>query len=389
MYGDSRGTERIWKFLEELFIRKDRRFEALVAKLAGLKRRHAALSLAPLFPLTYIHIIARTLSLSTHLEPQRPPPPAAMTSSKPAAAAKASSELSDLLAAELAKPYPLTSDQIAFYQKHGFIRLKNFFSPALLAHFLPSVEAAVSNSSGPIDEQLAKDAEDEAYARAFKQVINIWRGTDPASTEVARLAFSQRLASTAAALMAVSGIRIYHDQALFKYPGGSNATPYHADQFYWPLSSDKTVTAWIPLGPSGVPVDMGPLEFVARSHGVDMGRDKAIGAGSDAAVAAAVEAGGFVVIGGGFDPGEVSFHAGWTFHRAGPNTSDTEIRQIYTVIYMDHEMKMVTPINDNQRADAERYLQGVEVGGVCAGPANPLVWKEGEGKEEGADGAVA
>ena len=35
---------------------------------------------------------------------------------------------------------------------------------------------------------------------------------------------------------------------------------------------------------------------------------------------------------------------------------------------------MAEPVNDNQRADAQRYLEGVEVGGKCCGPRNPLVW---------------
>lgn len=41
-------------------------------------------------------------------------------------------------------------------------------------------------------------------------------------------------------------------------------------------------------------------------------------------------------------------------------------------------MKMAEPLNDNQRADANRYLTGVEVGKVCDGPLNPILW----GKEE-------
>lgn len=41
-------------------------------------------------------------------------------------------------------------------------------------------------------------------------------------------------------------------------------------QYYFPLSSDKAVTAWIPLQPT--PAEMGPLQFAAGSHKVDVGR---------------------------------------------------------------------------------------------------------------------
>ena len=98
-----------------------------------------------------------------------------------------------------------------------------------------------------------------------------------------------------------------------------------------PVTSDKTLTAWIPLDP--VPDNMGPLEFVAGSHTADLGRSVGIGVESDAAVGAAVEAGGYQLIGGAFKQGEVSFHAGWTFHRAPQNTTDVT-RKVYTVIYI-------------------------------------------------------
>jgi len=42
----------------------------------------------------------------------------------------------------------------------------------------------------------------------------------------------------------------------------------------------------------------------------------------------------------------------------------------------DKDIKMVEPCNDNQWADAARYLEGVEVGDVCNGPRNPLVWEK-------------
>ena len=42
-------------------------------------------------------------------------------------------------------------------------------------------------------------------------------------------------------------------------------------QYYWPVSSDKMVTAWIPL--QDVPPEMGPLEFAAGSQRQDLGRE--------------------------------------------------------------------------------------------------------------------
>ncbi len=57
---------------------------------------------------------------------------------------------------------------------------------------------------------------------------------------------SRRLAKVAADLLGVENVRIYHDQALFKEPGGG-PTPWHQDQYYWPIDTDKTITMWMPL----------------------------------------------------------------------------------------------------------------------------------------------
>jgi hypothetical protein len=66
------------------------------------------------------------------------------------------------------------------------------------------------------------------------------------------------MARIAAKLMDVDGVRLYHDQALYKEPIGG-ITPWHADEFYWPLSNDNTVAAWIPL--LSIPLRWGPLQI--------------------------------------------------------------------------------------------------------------------------------
>lgn len=269
---------------------------------------------------------------------------------------------------DLNAPLRLTIEQIKFYEINGFIRIKDIFSPQLLEYYRTHVDRAVEQAKkSPIidDEQLNKDQNDSTYAKAFEQSINLWTINDACK----ELAFSTRLASIASQLMHCSGVRIYHDQALYK-PPSSGFTPWHCDQFYWPLDSDKTVTAWIPLVP--VTISMGPLEFAAQSHTKDLGRSLPIGKASDCAISRAVHEGGYDVHGGGYDLGEVSFHAGWTFHRADANSS-SEIRKVYTVIYMDKDVRAAEPKSDNELADYTRYLDGIKYGKVCDGPLTPIV----------------
>ena len=106
----------------------------------------------------------------------------------------------------------------------------------------------------------------DTYGKAFLQVLNRWTESD----KVKEFVFGKRLARIAAELMRVSGVRIYHDQALYKEPGGG-ITPWHADQYYWPVSSDRTITAWVPL--QNTPCEMGPLAFCEKSHRFQIGRD--------------------------------------------------------------------------------------------------------------------
>lgn len=63
------------------------------------------------------------------------------------------------------------------------------------------------------------------YGELFTQVTNAWRRSE----RVRSFVFDPRFARAAAELLGVSGVRLYHDQALVKEPGG-RPTPWHQDQ---------------------------------------------------------------------------------------------------------------------------------------------------------------
>ena len=213
--------------------------------------------------------------------------------------------------------------------------------------------------------KLTKPMEERTtYERAFLQVMNLWRESE----EVKEFVFSRRLAKIAADLMQTSGVRLYHDQALYKESAGG-ITPWHADQFYWPLSSPKTATVWIPL--QATSMEMGPLAFAEKSHHVEIGRDLKISNESEALMNEALKQ--FELNETPFDLGEVSFHAGWLFHRAGANTSGSP-RKVMTMIYMDQNQKIVQPRNEYQQADWETWLLSRPVGGPADRELNPVLF---------------
>ena len=64
---------------------------------------------------------------------------------------------------------------------------------------------------------------------------------------------------------------------------------------------------------------------------------------------------------------------GWTFHRAGPNRSQTP-RSVMTMIYMDRDMRLKAPENHMQQADRDSWCPGAKVGEVIDTPINPLLF---------------
>ena len=263
---------------------------------------------------------------------------------------------------KLEAPYTLIQDQLAFYQKNQFIKLKEIFDTETIDFFNEVISAQVNQMN---HEQTALE-ERSTYGKAFLQLFNLWRENEL----VKELVFSKRMGKIAADLMRVDGVRLYHDQALFK-EGGGGITPWHADQYYWPLSSDKTVTAWIPL--QATPLEMGPLEFSAGSHAIVEGRELEIGDESEEIIQKTLRVTDFQHIIEAFDIGEISFHSGWIFHRAGANVTN-DMRKVMTVIYMDKDMVLKKPDNKNQENDWNTWCPGAKIGEVIQTPLNELIY---------------
>lgn len=262
---------------------------------------------------------------------------------------------------ELDQPFSLSSAHIQFFRKNGFVKIKSIFSAESVAYF----NQAISDEVTRLNTQHLPLAQRDTYGKAFLQVMNLWT----TSPQVKEIVFSARLAKIAAELMGVAGVRMYHDQALFKEPGGGH-TPWHADQYYWPLQSDKTVTAWIPL--QETPLDHGPLEFSAGSHAMKEGRHLKISDDSEREIDRKLTLKDFERVVEPFDVGEVSFHMGWLFHRAGPNQTN-RMRKVMTVIYMDKDMILKEPENENQVADWKTWCPGAEIGKPIDTPLNPIL----------------
>jgi len=259
--------------------------------------------------------------------------------------------------------YSVTPAQVKYFSENGFIKIKNIFDASVIDY----MNIVISKEVDRLNNQQIPLEERDTYGKAFLQIMNLWTHTEA----VKDIVFSKKIAQIATGLMQTKGVRLYHDQALFKEPKGGH-TPWHADQYYWPLDTENTVTAWIPL--QATPLNYGPLEFSAGSNKLTAGRDKQISDESQAFLEAELKRHAFNHVVEPFDVGEISFHRGWLYHRAGPNVSGN-MRKVMTMIYMDKDTVLKTPENHNQQADWDTWCPGATVGEIVNTPLNPVLYE--------------
>lgn len=260
-------------------------------------------------------------------------------------------------------PYLLAEAQIAQFRRDGFIKLKNVFSQEELDLYRPEITGLVkklNTENIPLEKR-------NTYGKAFLQIMNLWQHSELAKD----FTLGKRLARIATELMGTKGVRLYHDQALYKESSGGY-TPWHVDQVYWPLSNENTVTAWVPL--HEVPLENGPLAFAVGSQKITFGRDLEISDESEQKIDQHMKLSDFPIDETPFDLGEVSFHYGYTFHRAGPNKMNYP-REVMTIIYMDSEMKLIEPRSQAQRGDWNSWCPGAKVGEEINSPLNPVLYE--------------
>jgi len=265
-------------------------------------------------------------------------------------------------ALDIDSEYKISPEQVARFQRDGYIKLKNVLSPDVLDYYGKEITRTVFEQSKdyqPLEKR-------NTYGKAFLQIMNIWRQNEI----IKEFVFGKRLARIASDLLQTRGVRVYHDQALYKEAGGGY-TPWHVDQYYWPLATEKTVTAWIPL--HAVPLENGPLMFSVGSQRIKIGRDLEISNDSEKKIDEQLKLSNLPVDETPFDLGEVSFHLGFTFHRAGPNQLP-KAREVMTIIYMDRDMRLIEPKNKNQKNDWDIWCPGVKIGEIINSLLNPVIY---------------
>lgn len=221
-------------------------------------------------------------------------------------------------------PYDLTDEKVDYYNENGYVIVTEVLSGFPLEYAKKVIESAVLVRKGH-DERALKDK--TPYHQSFLQCGFLCWDYKP----VRELVFGKRFAGIAKNLMKVNGIRLWHDQALFK-EGGGRMTDIHQDSSYWPVAQPElTTTLWLAL--NDVPVEKGSLFFYPGSHNmkkeyVDIFNNphKPFFLNDIDPVSTPLNA------------GDATFHTGLTYHGANENKSK-EMRKGMTVIYINDKNK--------------------------------------------------
>jgi ectoine hydroxylase-related dioxygenase (phytanoyl-CoA dioxygenase family) len=276
-----------------------------------------------------------------------------MTNTQPA-----NESLSDLNDA-----YPLSPVEVESYRRNGHTLLRGVASPEEAAAYRP----VIRNAALRLNTETRPLADRDAYGKAFLQTMNLWRRDEG----VRRFTLARRFAGIAARLMGVPAVRIYHDQALFKEPGGG-PTPWHQDQYYWPLDTSRTITMWMPLVP--VPPEIGSMTFGSGSQRLGFLGQFFISEESDRVFDKMIADNNIRRDAyGAMAPGDATWHSGWTLHSAAGNPTDA-MREVMTVIYFADGARIITPDNPSRQDDLDQWLPGLRPGDIAASPLNPLVF---------------
>ena len=266
--------------------------------------------------------------------------------------------------ADLAAPTALVRDEHRdAFRRDGFVVVPDLLTADEAAHYGRVVTAAVADRTRDDDIPFEKKSR---YQQSFVQCMNLWED----HPEVRALTFHPRVGQAAAELLGVDAVRLWHDQALYKQPGGRPTDP-HQDHPYWPIKETLSVTAWIPF--DGSTLDSGTLGYLPGTHAIGLRKFVNIFFGEPEDILADPEVAGIEPVFVEVPVGGVAFHHGLTVHLAKANVTDRD-RAVHTIIYFPDGSTRGYP---NAHFAVDRG--GIEVGQKIDSDVTPIVWPRPDG----------
>lgn len=267
-----------------------------------------------------------------------------------------------------------TQEQIESYRRDGFVVIEDFLSPSELEVWRQTTHEAVeqrldaARTAGRWSQNSAtltnQNNPDDFSAQVFTQCVRLADTHDG----MRELMMDERTGELVGTLAGVDGIRIWHDQALFKQPYG-NATAWHLDNPYWSFSSPDALSIWVAL--DDATLENGCLYYLPGTHKTARYENSNIGANQRdlfkfypewleiQAVATPARAGSAVI------------HNGLCAHGAGANMTRGP-RRAMTCAFMPDG----ATFNGQKNVLPDDLFDSYKLGDVLNSDWNPLIWSK-------------
>ncbi len=262
----------------------------------------------------------------------------------------------------------ITAAQTEFYQENGFVVIDDFLTADELDHWRQQVDEAVALRKGralPDRNEVTEGADRTFVNKVFDQLINLWQDHEG----VKKLMLDEQLGKMAAQLAQVDGIRIWHDQALFKQPWGNPST-LHTDNPYWSFHHPQAITIWIAL--DDATLQNGCLYFLPGSHKKTTYEEAGFSANMDEFFITFPELKNTPAVPANMKAGSCSFHNGLVVHGANANMTPFA-RRAMTCAYMPDG----AIFNGKKNILSEAQHNALQVGQTLQDDQqNPLLWSK-------------
>lgn len=254
---------------------------------------------------------------------------------------------------------PPTEEHVTAYRRDGFVRLEGFLDGDELACWRATTDAAVADRLS-----VAQAPGDDYYRRVFLQLQRL------ADTHagMAELILDQGLGEIVAQLAGIDGVRVWHDQALFKPPYG-NPTAWHLDNPFWSFSSRDAISVWVAL--DDATIANGCLWYLPGTQRTARFDATEIGASFGALFDDYPEWLAIEPVAATCAAGDAVFHNGLVAHAAGVNITPRR-RRAMTCAYMP----VGSTFNGTQNVLPDAYVASLSVGDPLDDETiNPLVYQ--------------
>ena len=221
--------------------------------------------------------------------------------------------------------YPVTKEQIEFYQENGYIQLPEVLSKEEVRDLRSILTAATRDRK----RRYAKGQiqVNPRYEKVFVQMVNLWEDYEAIRPFVR----SRRFAEIARKLTQSRAVRLWHDHALIKPALDGAETQWHQDFPYWPMNEPGALSLWLAL--DDVNEKNGCLCFVPRSHKYGRLDPVSLTKRDSVFKRAGLKKRDVKPVVMAMKAGWCTFHDGNTFHYAYGNTTDRP-RRALAIIYM-------------------------------------------------------